>query len=189
MGLDLAEVHLETYALARFPVTNLQYTQFVRETDHRDPKWPPNGLPPELANHPVTNVSWEDATAFTAWAGARMPTEAEWEKAARGTDGRIYPWGDEFVAENCNTSESKTEGTRVVDAHPGGASPFGVMDMAGNVWEWTDTLYEEGEVWRVLKGGAWDFKGIKDTRSAYRVYFVPDFRNNAVGFRCCWDVD
>jgi formylglycine-generating enzyme required for sulfatase activity len=189
MGQAGQPVELPAFRIAKYPVTNQEYLDFVTATDHRRPDhWSWAGhYPPELARHPVAFVSWEDAVAYTRWRGARLPSEAEWEKAARGTQRRVYPWGDEFVAENCNTSESGSEGTRPVDAHPGGASPYGIIDMAGNVWEWTHTNYDEEAVWRVLKGGAWDYKGIKDTRCAARVYFRPDFRNQAVGFRCSWD--
>jgi formylglycine-generating enzyme required for sulfatase activity len=188
MGETAEPVDLAEFQIAQYPVTNAAYYEFVQETNRRRPDhWPLDGrYPPALARHPVVFVSWEDAAAFTEWLGASLPSEAEWEKAARGTDGRIYPWGNEFAAENCNTSESKTEGTKAVDAHPDGASPYGVMDMAGNVWEWTTTFYQEGEDWRVLKGGAWDYKGMKDARCASRIYFRPTFRNSAVGFRCCW---
>jgi formylglycine-generating enzyme required for sulfatase activity len=188
MGEAAETVDLAEFQMARYLVTNAAYYEFVQETERRRPDhWPLNGrFPPELACHPVVFVSWEDAAAFARWQGAQLPSEAEWEKAARGKDGRIYPWGNEFMAENCNTSESKTEGTKAVNAHPQGASPYGVMDMAGNVWEWTTTIYEDGEDWRVLKGGAWDYKGAKDARCASRVYFRPTFRNGAVGFRCCW---
>jgi len=190
MGATLETVDLPEFLIARYPVTYADYLRFVETTGHRPPKhWPTAGFPPELARHPVVFVSWEDAVAYTQWADTRLPSEAEWEKAARGVDGRVYPWGSEFVAENCNTSESKTDGTRPVDAHPGGASPYGVMDMAGNVWEWTTTRYHDDEQWRVLKGGAWDFKGAGDARCAARVYFQPAFRNGAVGFRCCRDSD
>ena len=181
-------VELAAFLISRYPTTNEDYLAFTRETGHRIPKWPLNGFPSDQARHPVVNVSWEDAEAYADWSGGRLPSEAEWEKAARGTDGRLYPWGMKFKAENCNTSEAKTEGTHPVDAHPGGASPYGIMDMSGNTWEWTSTLYEKGADWRVLKGGAWDFKGFKDARCSYRVYFVPTFRNHAVGFRCCWDL-
>lgn len=189
MGVENETVELPSFRIAKYPVTNADYHQFVEASKYRRPDhWSPNGrFQSDQAQHPVVFVSWEDANAYAQWLGARLPTEAEWEKAARGTDGRQYPWGNEFIAQNCNTSESGTDGTRPVDAHPGGASPFGVVDTAGNVWEWTSTLYEEGEEWRVLKGGGWDYKGIKDARCSYRVYFRPAFRNSAVGFRCCWD--
>lgn len=182
-------IELPEFRMAKYPVTNAEYQDFVRATGHRPPDhWSKDGsYPPELARHPVVFVSWESAVAYTEWLGARLPSEAEWEKAARGTDGRLYPWGDEFIAANCNTSESGTDGTRPVDAHVSGASPYGIIDMAGNVWEWTATHYDDEEQWRVLKGGAWDYKGIKDTRCAFRVYFRPNFRNSAVGFRCCWN--
>ncbi len=185
-----AAVELTDFLIARFPVTNSDYKEFVRATGHRRPKhWGAGGYPEGLARHPVTHVSWEDATAYCHWAGLRLPTEAEWEKAARGTKGQAFPWGDEFTAENCNTSESKTDGTRPVDAHPGGVSPYGIWDMAGNVWEWTSTQYEEGGPWRVVKGGSWDFKGHHDARCATRAYFQPSFRNGAIGFRCARDAD
>ncbi len=190
MGAALETVDLPEFLIARYPVTNADYLRFVQATGHRPPKhWSKEGFPPELARHPVVFVSWEDAVAYTRWAGARLPSEAEWEKAARGLDGRVYPWGDAFTAENCNASEAGTDGTRPVDAHPGGASPYGILDMAGNVWEWTTTYYQDNEQWRVLKGGAWDYQGRKDTRCASRIYFAPTFRNGAVGFRCCWDRD
>ncbi len=189
MGEKLQTVELPEFRLAKYPVTNAQYFRFIQVTGHRRPdRWLSDGsYPPELARHPVVFVSWEDALAYTERVGARLPSEAEWEKAARGTNGPLYPWGNEFIAGNCNSSESGTDGTRPVDAHPSGASPYGLMDMAGNVWEWTATNYEDDEQWRVLKGGAWDYKGIKDTRCAARVYFRPTFRNGAIGFRCCWD--
>jgi len=189
MGEKLETVELPEYRIAKYPVTNADYFRFIEATGHRPPDhWLRNrSYPPELARHPVVFVSWESAIAYMDWRGARLPSEAEWEKAARGPDGRAYPWGNEFMAENCNTSESGTEGTRPVDTHLSGQSPYGVIDMAGNAWEWTSTYYQANEQWRVLKGGAWDYKGIKDTRCAFRVYFRPDFRNGAVGFRCCWD--
>lgn len=189
MGEQLQTVEVSAFKIAKYPVTNAEYYDFVEATDHRRPEpWLHSGrYPPELARHPVVFVSWEESLAYAEWIGARLPTEAEWEKAARGSDGRLYPWGNEFVSDHCNTSESGTDGTRPVDAHPGGASPYGVMDMAGNVWEWTATYYDDEEQWRVLKGGAWDYKGLKDTRSAFRVYFRATFRNPAVGFRCCWE--
>jgi formylglycine-generating enzyme required for sulfatase activity len=188
MSEKLQTVELPEFRLAKYPVTNVEYFRFVKATRYRRPDhWLSDGsYPLELARHPVVFVSWEDALAYTEWGGARLPSEAEWEKAARGTDGRLYPWGNEFSAENCNTSESGPDGAHPVDAHPGGVSPYGVMDMAGNVWEWTATNYEDDEQWRVLKGGAWDYKGLKDTRCAARIYFRPTFRNGAVGFRCCW---
>lgn len=191
MGQKLETVELSEFQISKYPVTNAEYHRFVEATQHRRPdRWLKDGsYPRELARHPVVFVSWESAIAYVEWAGARLPSEAEWEKAARGSDGRKYSWGNEFNAENCNTSESGTDGTRPVDAHAGGASPYGVLDMCGNAWEWSSTLYDADaeEEWRVLKGGAWDYKGIKDARCAYRVYFKPTFRNNAVGFRCCWD--
>jgi formylglycine-generating enzyme required for sulfatase activity len=189
MDEPLQTVEVPEFKIAKYPVTNAEYYDFVEATGQRRPEhWLQNGrFPPELERHPVVFVSWEEATAYAQWVGGRLPTEAEWEKAARGTDGRLYPWGNEFVADYCNTSESGADGSQPVDAHPGGASPYGVIGMAGNVWEWTATNYEDDELWRVLKGGAWDYKGLKDTRCAYRVYFRPTFRNGAVGFRCCWD--
>jgi formylglycine-generating enzyme required for sulfatase activity len=188
MGEALESVELPAFRIARYPVTNQEYEQFIKATGHRCPDhWlDDRSYPPGLADHPVVFVSWEDAMAYTQWVNARLPSEAEWEKAARGSDGRQYPWGNEFIARHCNTSESGADGTKPVHAHPGSMSAYGVMDMAGNVWEWTSTLYEKGEDWRVLKGGAWDYKGVKDSRCAYRVYFRPSFRNGAVGFRCCW---
>jgi formylglycine-generating enzyme required for sulfatase activity len=188
LGEAMQTVELPQFRIAKYPITNEEYFGFVEATGHRRPDhWLADGnYPPELARHPLVFVSWESAAACAEWLGARLPSEAEWEKAARGTNGRIYPYGNEFIAENCNVSESGAQGTHPVDVHPGGASPYGVMNMAGNVWEWTSTYYDDEEQWRVLKGGAWDYKGLKDTRCAFRVYFRPAFRNGAVGFRCCW---
>ena len=149
-------LHLDAFYMDRYPVTNAEYKRFVDATDHPVPcyevdwvdtrgyNWDPDTrTPPEgKEKHPVVLVSWEDARAYAAWAGKRLPTEAEWERAARSTDGRRWPWGDEFVQGRCNSKESGVGGTTPVGQYSvAGDSPDGVGDMVGNVWEWTSTLF------------------------------------------------
>jgi len=196
------EVTLAAFRISKYPVTNEQYAQFVAATSHQPPEhWRSDTPPSELFNHPVVNVSWHDANAYCAWLSqqrgelVRLPTEAEWEKAARGIDGRIYPWGNEFDADRCNMFETKIGMTSAVGAFPSGNSPYGVADMAGNVLEWTSSQYraypyqpddgrEEptGGDTRTLRGGA--FGNIEgNVRCANRVSISPTFRFAFVGFR------
>ena len=141
------EVDLPAFAMMRTPVTNQLYDQWVRAAGVRRPMaWRGGELPPELGDHPVVDVSWEDAVNFARWLSAatglhwQLPTEAQWEKGARGVDGRQFPWGNSFEPSRCNAREAGHAGTTPVGAYPDGASPFGLLDMAGNVWEWTRTL-------------------------------------------------
>jgi len=205
------EVTLDAYRLGRYPVTNLQYQAFVSDTGHSPPAhWKNGSLPADKANHPVTHVSWEDAQAYCSWLSrqlgqvCRLPSEAEWEKAARGTDGRLYPWGNEWDPARCNVEESGLGDTSPVGHYsPEGDSPFGAADMAGNVWEWTGSLWgkdnarpnfgypytpddgrEEADAagLRVLRGGAFNGQP-RHVRCAVRSRRTPDTSNENTGFR------
>ena len=231
-------VYLDAYWIDQTEVTNAQFTQFVAATGYKTTAeqegwgWAYNATAAEwqqvsgaywqrpqgpgsslngLANHPVVQVSWLDAAAYCTWAGRRLPTEAEWEKAARGTDARAYPWGNQFDGSRLNFCDRNCpfdwrdsgvddgyEFTAPVGSYPTGASPYGALDMAGNVWEWVADWYDSsyyqnsparnpqgpatGE-YRALRGGSWlyfdDF-----VRAANRYYYPPADRSSDFGFRC-----
>jgi len=165
-GDDKREVELPEFWVDKAPVTNGEYARFVAETGHQPPEHWKGKIPPKkIANHPVVNVSRDDAAAYATWAGGRLPTEEEWEKAARGTDGREYPWGD-WAEGRCNSKEAGIGGTTPVGQYsPQGDSPYGCQDCAGNVWEWTASEHEQGA--QVGRGGAFDFDR-SAARCAYR---------------------
>jgi formylglycine-generating enzyme required for sulfatase activity len=144
-------VELSSYRIGKYPVTNRQYQAFVKDKGYKPPEdWSEDEYPAEKADHPVVNVSWEEAQAYCEWLADmtgrnyRLPSEAEWEKAARGAEGRIYPWGDEFDPQKANTIESDVGGTTPVGQFsPQGDSPYGCAEMIGNVWEWCADLFDE----------------------------------------------
>jgi len=142
---------------------------------------------PGFEAYPVTYVSWHGAKAYASRVGKRLPTDEEWEKAARGIDGRIYPWGYKFNKDKCNTAESGIRHTSPVGRYPEGCSPYGCLDMAGNVLEWIDNLIEiqRGGTLRV-RGGSWLYDQ-SSARCANQLALTPDDRPNSVGFRCVRD--
>jgi formylglycine-generating enzyme required for sulfatase activity len=209
---------LPDYAIAKTPVTNAQYALFLRASRHKPPRhwrvwrwkhrWPPLGR----KNYPVINVSWHDALAYCRWLAEvtgkpyHLPNEPEWEKAARGTDGRIHPWGNVWEPRRCNIGEELgKECTTPVDAYPEGASPYGLLDAIGNVWEWTRSLWGRSlaepefkypydpadgrenlraadDVRRVLRGVSF-FNDRASARCASRYRYSPANRYVSVGFR------
>lgn len=200
------EIHVDAFYLDRTEVTNREYQKFIDATGHRVPlaamkvhlayEWVDGHYPKGRGDHPVVLVSWEDAIAYALWAGKRLPTEAEWEKAARGTDGRKYPWGNEWDPERCNSSYSDTHDTTPVGSYPSGASPYGCLDMAGNLQEWCLDIYQkfyypvmpafnpqgsEDGVCMVVRDGSWAHR---DVRSANRARIIPPHRLTTLGFRC-----
>ena len=180
-------VYLDGYWMYKHEITVAQYRKFCDVTSSAKPEKPEWGWKDD---YPMVNVTWDDAAAYAKWAGARLPTEAEWEKAARGTDGRVYPWGDEFDSSKCVNSVWKArQCPERVGSCPGGASPYGAMDMAGNVWEWCADWYQEDYYsrppqggWRnppgptsggcrVLRGGGWSGYGYAGDNDGYRCAF------------------
>jgi len=175
------------FFISRTPITNAQFARFVDVTGREPPKlWEGQAPPEQLHNHPVVYVSWDDAAAYAKWARVQLPTEEQWERAARGIDGRVYPWGDEEPRRDlCNFGKNEGATTPVGNYSPLGDSPYGCVDMAGNVWEWTTGHYERpGEEVRVLRGGAFVVVA-RLVRCACRYWFGPFDRYDEIGFRVC----
>ncbi|MGE3154457.1 MAG: SUMF1/EgtB/PvdO family nonheme iron enzyme [Nitrospiraceae bacterium] len=193
------------YWIDSFPVVNEEFGVFISAGGYQDQvhwsqegwAWKTNNsvqspvswndIEWNKPNRPVVGVSFYEAEAYATWTGKRLPTEQEWEKAARGTDGRIYPWGDEFEKNKCNSGESSICRTTPKTRYPDGVSPYGCYDMAGNVWEWCASWYDEEEESRVIRGGAWNFaKGFlpASRRECQRAVY----RSNFLGFRLVQDI-
>lgn len=198
---------LPEFWIDKTPVTNTEFARFVKATDYRTtaedqgygwvyqrndwnrvegadwryPEGPETNIDDRM-DHPVVQVSWFDAVEYAKWAGKRLPTEEEWEKAARGTQGQSYPWGEQVpTSELCNYGENEEGTTPVGRYSPQCDSFYGCVDMAGNVWEWTASDHEKGG--KVLRGGSW-FNYAGFMRSAYRAGFEPALQNIYSGFRC-----
>jgi len=192
------KVYLDTYYIGRYEVTNVQYAAFVNMTGYKaEGNWE-KYCRADRMKHPVSGVSWNDAKAYCDWAGLRLPTEAEWEKAARGTKWRKFPWGNKF--EDKGRCNKNTRGTTPVGSFPAGSSPYGCLDMAGNVWEWCHDWYDgsyydssprdnpQGAEYgygggRVLRGGSWFISSSRFFRTSFRLMYVPDIWDCFNGFR------
>ncbi len=218
-------VYLDAFWIDKTEVTNAQFQKFEGATSYQTdaekagwsyvytsgsgwnqisgadwshPRGPSSGISGTEV-HPVVHVSWNDATAYCEWAGRHLPTEAEWEKAARGTDGRIYPWGNASPDSTLLNFNLSVGDTTEVGSYPSGASPYGALDMAGNVWEWVSDWHNASYYsnspsanpqgpssgdGRVLRGGSWGIKALY-VRAAYRDRSIPDYGgSNVIGFRC-----
>ena len=191
------QVYLDSFYIDQCEVTVAQYRAFVRAAGRNMPPKPSWGWKDD---HPIIKVNWSEAGAYCAWAGKRLPTEAEWEKAARGTDGQAYPWAGDFPEDRANLmgAQDGYATTAPVGRFPKGRSAYGVVDMAGNVWEWCADWYEaeyyahspahnpkgpaRGQT-HVFRGGAWN-NTLYVLQTANRGHAPPDFRDNSIGFRC-----
>jgi formylglycine-generating enzyme required for sulfatase activity len=184
IGEDLTPLHVDRFQMGRYPVTNAQYNRFIQETGRKPPKnWENGRYPAKKGDHPVAYVTCEDAEAYAEWAGARLPSFEEWERAARGDDDRLFTWGNEIDKPRCNTAELGAGGATPVGSFPDGVSPFGCYDMLGNVWEWTSAWYDEEEKYfRVVCGGAWYYNHDHSTCASYD-FFSKDYAELVIGFR------
>ena len=189
---------LPEYYMGAYEVTNAQWKRFADETGYGVP-WPNGRIPLDCEDYPVADLNWGDAAAYCEWAGLRLPSELEWEKAARGTDGRDYPWG--YVWDPTLCRNGVDDGSAPVGSYPDGRSPYGLFDMAGNVWEWCEDWYDAGAYgyyargdlsapprgeYRVLRGGSWEESVGAYFRCACRDYNLNGFDDG--GFRVARDL-
>ncbi len=195
-GDDKKKMYLDGFWMAKTPVTNAEYKRFLdanpsHDVPFRDAGWamPYNWDRQQRAyqegkdDHPVVLVSWHDAKLYAKWAGMELPTDEQWEKAARGTDGGQYPWGEEWRDNHCNTWESNIGSTTSVGQFsPQGDSYYGCIDMVGNVWEWTNVVDKEGFIFRALRGGSWSYKR-QFALLADRYDDIPVASSDNFGFR------
>jgi formylglycine-generating enzyme required for sulfatase activity len=193
------EEHVAAFTIGRTEVTVADYRHC--ETAGACTATPPKPYCNEgidgRARHPINCVTWAQAAAFCSWAGARLPTEREWEYASRGLDGRRYPWGNTQPSDQLcwdgpgsDLGLGRRRGTCPVGSYRGGASPFGALDMAGNVWEWTADFYandhasQSSEELQVTRGGTWFTYDARDVRASLRSLVRPGAKNYGIGFRC-----
>lgn len=207
------KVYLSSYYIDKYEVTNEEYEKCVKAGVCKEPKDTTYYENPNYSDHPVIGVSWYQACSYCKFVKKRLPTEAEWEKAARGTDGRIYPWGNKWDKNKCNNWNYngnkedmadiyEKKGTLPVGSIKSGASPYGVMDLIGNVFEWVQDIYEidyyenspknnpkgpekgKHHQYRVLRGGSWLSKDLSELRNSARFGNEPDETGLNYGFRC-----
>ncbi len=198
-------VALESYYISRCPITRRDYRCFLQETD-QEVGGGDHDFKEETLDHPIVDVSWFDALRYCQWAGVGLPTEVQWEHACRGEDARLYPWGNAWESLRCNSADINLRGTSSVFKFKDACSPYGIIDMLGNVWEWCSTSWGwnwgectfpypyrhddrenlNREDWKILRGGSWkEFHGIM--RATYRHRSSPDTRADNIGFRCMYD--
>ncbi|MEW5940665.1 MAG: formylglycine-generating enzyme family protein [Chloroflexota bacterium] len=192
------EVYLDSYYMDAYEVANALYKACAEAGVCDPPEHTDRFDNPKYANHPVIWVDWHMAKTYCEWRGAQLPTEAQWEKAARGTDGRTYPWGERIDCEKANYFDCNKVDTAPVGSYESGKSPYGIYDLAGNVWEWvadwySTTYYQVSPLenplgpgsgqFRVQRGGAWNRDGY-NVRSAYRYASDPALSSDVAGFRC-----
>ncbi len=179
-----SEKFVHAYYIDKYEITNKQYAQFLKETGHRNPKYWTVRLYNQ-PDQPVVGIGWDDAEEYAKWAGKRLPSEEEWEKAARGTDGRIWPWGNNSSGDNYNGKSHGSYAPVAVGSFPAGASPYDLMDMAGNVYEMTTGIW--GSTGKAMRGGSYLNSGAY-TRTMFR-WAMDDPENGAeyLGFRCVMD--
>ncbi len=193
------KVWLKALYIDRSEVTNAEYARFIKATGHTPPRsWVNGKYANGKGNHPVLYVSQKDARAYAKWCGKRLPTAIEWEKAARGANGLVFPWGNEFDPYKAATAESDIKlifgalcsinSANMVGMAEGDVSPYGVHDMAGNVREWTSTYSPEDKTKVAVKGGSWLDLHV-NARAAHTEYVMADGVSHIIGFRCVKDVN
>ena len=181
-GRDNEPTWVDAYYIDVHPTTNADYARFVAATGHRSPvHWADGQCPDDLLDHPVVFVTWHDVNAYAAWAAKSLPSSEQWEKAARGTRGAVYPWGSQPTPAKCNVRETGVGTTTPVDRYGSGVSPYGVYDMCGNVWEWCATETEPGRYG--LKGSAFTSPFDRAAPSMFNDASA-DMNDDDTGFRC-----